>query len=198
MPHSDRKAEIVRIAAELFARNGYHATGVAELGAAVGLGKGALYYHIGSKEDLLYEISSRHVIDMVHYGEELLESDEPLVERFRMLSRRLMRTIADNLPELTTFFSEYRALSGERAERLLDLRRRFEAIWVALLRQGVDTGVFRPTDPILVKGLLGLHNYSYLWLDSDGSMSPEEIADVFCDFALRGLLTADAQQLVRD
>src|SRR5436309_3637837 len=58
---SSRREEILQIAARLFAENGYHGTGIAELGEAVGLGKGALYHHIGSKEDLLYEISSRHV-----------------------------------------------------------------------------------------------------------------------------------------
>jgi AcrR family transcriptional regulator len=188
----DRKVEILRIAAELFARNGYHATGVAELGEAVGLGRGALYHHIGSKEQLLFEISSRHVVEMVAFGEVLLGSDVSPEEKFRRLSRRLMRTIADNLPELTTFFSEYRALSGERAEHLLDLRRRFEGIWTAILEEGVATGTFRSADPVVVKGLLGLHNYSYLWFDPDGQMSPEEVSDAFCDFALRGLLTAQA------
>lgn len=33
----------------------------AELGEAVGLGRGALYYHISSKEDLLYNISSHYM-----------------------------------------------------------------------------------------------------------------------------------------
>jgi AcrR family transcriptional regulator len=185
----DRKGEILRIAAELFARNGYDATGIAEVGRAAGLGKGALYHHIGSKEELLYEISRRHVADMVEFGDELLASDLPPVEKFRALSRRLMRTIADNIPEVTAFFSEYRALSGERAERLLELRRRFESIWAAILEEGAREGVFRRADPIVVKGLLGLHNYSYLWLRPDGAMTPEEVSDAFCDLALRGLLT---------
>ena len=190
----DRKEEILKIAAELFARNGYHATGIAELGEAVGLGRGALYHHIGSKEELLIEISSRHVIEMVAFGEALLEADVPPIEKFRRLSRRLMRTIADNLPELTTFFSEYRALSGERAEHLLELRRRFESIWMTILQEGVEAGVFRSADVILVKGLLGLHNYSYLWFDPEGRMSPEDVSDAFCDFALRGLLTREAAE----
>jgi AcrR family transcriptional regulator len=190
---ADRKAEIAHIAAELFARNGYHATGIAELGEAVGLGKGALYHHIGSKEELLFEISTRHVIDMVAYGEELLGSDLPTLEKFRRLSHRLMRTIADNRPELTTFFAEYRALTGERAKRMLELRRRFEAIWGEVLAEGVSTGVFERADPITVKGILGLHNYSYLWLDPKGRMTPEEVSDSFCALALRGLLKDDAR-----
>src|SRR3989442_12542030 len=101
---SSRREEILQIAARLFAENGYHGTGIAELGEAVGLGKGALYHHIGSKDDLLYEISSRHVIEMVAFGEQLLASDISPLEKFRRLTRRLMRTIADNLPQRTGFF----------------------------------------------------------------------------------------------
>jgi len=40
-------SKIIDTATELFARQGYYATGVAELGRAVGLGSGALYHYIG-------------------------------------------------------------------------------------------------------------------------------------------------------
>jgi TetR/AcrR family transcriptional regulator, cholesterol catabolism regulator len=40
---------------------------------------------------------------------------------------------------------------------------------------------------VLVKGLLGMHNYSYLWMREDGRLTPEEVADRFCDILLGGL-----------
>ena len=42
---------IVDASARVFARQGYHATGIAELCDVNGLGKGAFYHYIGSKED---------------------------------------------------------------------------------------------------------------------------------------------------
>ena len=109
-----RKQQIARIAARLFAANGYHSTGMSELSEAVGLGKGALYYHIGSKEELLYEISAEHVQQMVAYGEALVaREDLSAPEKVRSLSRTLLRTISENLPEVTVFFHEIRTLGGE-------------------------------------------------------------------------------------
>lgn len=184
-----RKREIAHIAARLFASNGYHSTGMSELSKAVGLGKGALYYHIGSKEELLYEISARHVLEMVAFGESLVERDDMSpTDKVRELSRQLMRTISDNLPELTVFFHEFRTLTGERARQLVDLRDRFEDIWARVIKQGVEAGVFRELDPIAIKGLLGLHNYSYIWLAPNGRLSPDEISDVFCELVLNGYL----------
>ena len=62
---------IQKIAADLFATRGYRAVGVAEIGEAVGLGRGALYYHISSKEDLLFNIAVRYIEDLVVAGREL-------------------------------------------------------------------------------------------------------------------------------
>lgn len=182
------KERILRTAAELFARNGYHATGLSELGEAVGLGRGALYYHIGSKENLLYELSVRHVEEMVAYGEKVLGSPLGAEERFRRLSRKLMRVIADNLPELTVFFREINSFSGERHDRIVELRARFEGVWLQVLSDGEAEGLFQHGDDLTVKAVLGMHNYSYLWIDPQGSLSPEEIADRFCDLLLHGLM----------
>lgn len=185
-----RRSEIAQIAAQLFAAKGYHATGMSELAGAVGLGKGALYYHIGSKEELLYDISARHVEEMVAFGEELVARDDLTpVEKVRDLSRQLMRTIAANLPELTVFFREVRTLSGDAALRLLALRDRFEDIWAQAIAEGVEAGSFRELDSVAIKGLLGLHNYAYIWLAPAGRLAPDEISDVFCDLFLNGLLS---------
>lgn len=189
---SDQRERLLRTAAQLFAEKGYHGTGVAELGRAVELGRGGLYHHMGSKEGLLVEISVRHVRDMVEIGEEILASDLTPPDKLRALSRRLMRTIADSLPEVTVFFHEVNTLQGEAREQVLALRARAEAIWREVLDEGVQQGYFRTGGGMVTKGILGMHNYSYVWIDPHGRLAPEDIADIFCDLLLRGLLTDSA------
>ena len=75
---------------------------------------------------------------------------------------------------------------------MLSKRARFEAIWRSVIDEGVEEGYFRTGGGLVTKGLLGMHNYSYVWIDPEGRLAPEEIADVFCDLVLRGLLTDDA------
>ena len=62
-----RREAIIDTSASVFARRGYHATGITELCAANDLGKGALYHYIGSKEELLAAIHDR-VMDEVMLG----------------------------------------------------------------------------------------------------------------------------------
>lgn len=182
------RERILRVAAELFAVKGYGATGVAELAAAAKIGKGALYHHIGSKEQLLYEISKRHVEEPLADGEEILQRDLPADEKLRLLSRRQMRVIADHQPEITIYFREGHYLNGERQKELQVVRDRWESVWRTCLQQGVDEGVLRSADTIVVKGVLGIFNYSWVWLHADGSLSPDEIADRLADLVLHGEL----------
>jgi AcrR family transcriptional regulator len=66
--HGQASERIMCVAAELFASKGYHATGISELSEAVGMGRGALYHHISSKEDLLFEINSRYLRGLIDFG----------------------------------------------------------------------------------------------------------------------------------
>jgi len=181
------KARIRREAARLWAAKGYHATGVQELADATGLGKGALYHHIGSKEQLLFEISVEGVAVLIAGAEEVLAMPIPAAERLRLLSRRLMRNISDDLAEWKVFFHEVNTLTGANRRTVLELRERYEGQWCRLLDEGARSGELRPADRIAVKGILGMHNYSYLWLREGGRLDPEELADVFVDLLLGGL-----------
>src|SRR5208283_4540159 len=62
-----RRQAIIDTSAPVFARRGYHATGIMDLCAANDLGKGALYHYIGSKEEILAAIHHR-VMDEVMLG----------------------------------------------------------------------------------------------------------------------------------
>lgn len=185
------RERIYRIAAELFARNGYHATGVTELSEAVGLGRGALYYHITSKESVLYAISMRTIEQLIEPSDLVVAGDGPAQARLRELARVLMRNIAEFSNEWTVFFREHIALTGQWHADVMAKREHYEGLWATLLAEGATAGEFVASDPILTKGVLGMFNYAYLWLRLDGPSTPEDVADRFCDVLLGGLLNTD-------
>jgi AcrR family transcriptional regulator len=182
------RERILRAATKLFATKGFHATGVAEIGKAAGVGKGALYHHIQSKEDLLYDIVMRHIEEGLVRAEEILRSDSPPEDKLRQLCRHQLRTVAENQEEITIFFREQNALTGKRRQTMSALRHRVEDLWRKALQEGVDRGVLRSADPVVVKGILGLINYSFVWYHPEGQLSPEQIADRLVDLILHGVL----------
>jgi AcrR family transcriptional regulator len=192
----NQKEFIRQQAAQLFAKNGYHATGIQEISDAVGLGRGALYHHIRSKEDLLYEISVLHVDELIADADNVVESDLACSEKLRTLSRLLMRNIAENVADWTVFFNEVNTLSPPNRGAVVARREQYEALWARVITDGMAAGEFRDVDPVIVKGVLGMHNYSYLWIRRRGRLAPEALAALFSDVLLNGLNVARSEAAV--
>jgi AcrR family transcriptional regulator len=184
---SATRERIHRVAAELFARNGYHGTGMSELSEAVGLGRGALYYHIVSKESVLYAISAGAIEQLIKPSDVIVEGAGTAEDRIRELGRVLMRNIAELSAEWTVFFREHSVLTGQWHEDVMSKREHYEGLWWRVLQEGAASGEFGPVPEIVTKGVLGMFNYSYLWLRTDGPRAPEDVADIFCEVLLGGL-----------
>jgi AcrR family transcriptional regulator len=180
------RERILRVAAEKFAEKGFHGTGVAELGDAAGIKRGALYYHIGSKEDLLFHLSRRHVEEALVRGEAVVAEAVGAVEKFRLLVREHLRTLAARRSEVIVVMHEMHALTGERAKKFKCLRAQYEQLFEKIMREGVEEGVFRSADRIEVLGVLSMLNYTYVWLDPNGPVPVDEIADRLANLILHG------------
>lgn len=182
---TETQAKIIAAATELFAKQGYHATGVAELGRAVGLGAGALYHHIGSKEELLLTIVRAHLEDVHAFGIQLLDGDGTAVHKLHELAREHMRLVAHRRTELLVMVRELDSLTGQHRADMLALRDAVEDIWNEVVRRGVEAGELTDLDPMFVKVVLGAMNYSLFWFQPDGSETPEQMADRILDMVLK-------------
>lgn len=58
---ADTKAEIRKVAIELFTERGYEATSLREIAERLGITKAALYYHYSSKENIVLSIFQAHL-----------------------------------------------------------------------------------------------------------------------------------------
>jgi len=183
-----RRDEIVDTSAKVFARSGYHATGITELCEVNGFGKGAFYYYIGSKEELLAAIHDR-VMDEVLAGANRVTTagGTPSVQLAR-LGEELLDVIHSYPDHVWVFLHDFPALTGERAERFRSRRREYERVVEHVLRAGIKAGEFRKVDPWLTaRAWLGMHNYTYLWLRPGGRLSARDAAEPFADIFLQGI-----------
>jgi AcrR family transcriptional regulator len=183
-----RRDSIIDAAVRLWARNGYDATGIADICREAEIGKGALYHHVGSKEDILFEIHNRFVDPMLVYGAEILAADLTPSEALTRLGHRLLSEIARNRDECSIFIREYIALSDERFDTVRAKRRRFSAMVSELIQRGIDRGEFEDVPVVLAThAFLALHNHVYAWIRQGRGSSPAEIADVFDRIFLNGI-----------
>jgi hypothetical protein len=86
------------------------------------------------------------------------------------------------------FLHEFPALTGDNATQFRARRHDYEQRVEAVLRAGIKSREFRKLDPRLTaRALLGMHNYTYLWLKAGGKLSASDVASRFADIFIRGI-----------
>ncbi|MFD4508067.1 TetR/AcrR family transcriptional regulator [Streptomyces sp. NPDC058457] len=187
-----RRQKIIDIAASLFAQQGYAATSINDLGRAVGLAKGALYYYIGSKENLLVEIQSRVMGPLLSRARQIADLDMDPLLRLRLLSESLLTIIFRRLDHIWVYEHDYRSLSGDELKTLLAQRSDFEQLISDLLSQAMEQGVFRTMSPRLATlQFLNLHNHTYQWVKPDGQWDAQFLSHEYCATLFRGFGAPD-------
>ncbi|MFJ9563860.1 TetR family transcriptional regulator [Streptomyces fuscichromogenes] len=187
-----RRQKIIDIAASLFARQGYAATSINDLGHAVGLAKGALYYYIGSKENLLVEIQSRVMGPLLGRARQIAGLDAGPLLRLRLLSESLLTIIFRRLDHIWVYEHDYRSLSGEELGTLLEQRSDFEQVISGLLAEAMEQHVFRAMSPRLATlQFLNLHNHTYQWVNPDGQWDAAFLSREYCVTLFRGFGAPD-------
>src|SRR5437763_4626038 len=160
-----RRQAIIDTSASVFARQGYHATGITELCDANDLGKGALYHYIGSKEELLAAIHDRVMDEVMAGAERVAEAGGSPSVQLAMLGEELLDVIHRYPDHVWVFLHEFPALTGERAEQFRLRRREYARRVEAVLQGGVDSGEVRDLDPCLAaRAWRGMRNYTHLRL----------------------------------
>src|SRR3954447_14821555 len=133
-----RREAIVDTSARVFAKRGYHATGLTELCDANGLGKGALYHYIKSKEDLLAAIHDRVMDEVMAGADRVATTGGSPSAQIEMLGDELLDVIHRYPDHVWVFLHEFPALTGERAEHFRVRRRAYEKRVEDVLRAGIE------------------------------------------------------------
>jgi len=183
-----RREEIIDHSATIIAQRGYHATSTTELCEANELGKGALYYYIGSKERLLVAIHDRVMDEVMLGADRVQQSGGSPAEQLGMLGDELLDVIARYPDHVWVFLHEFPALTGDNATEFRTRRHEYESRVEGVLVAGVKSGDFRELDPKLTaRAWLGMHNYTYLWFKAGGSLPASDVAASFADIFIRGI-----------
>lgn len=183
----DRRAQILRIATELFREKGYHGTSLEDIADRVGFTKPAIYYYFDSKEDLLFAIVERVVSRALERVQRIGAQGSPPLERMHAILVENTRVVLEHIDENTAFYNERGLLSPERERMVRDIERAYTQILRDTYADGVRSGDLLDIDPsIAVSTLLGATIWVYRWFRPGGRLSIEEVAESVADLLLNG------------
>jgi TetR/AcrR family transcriptional regulator, cholesterol catabolism regulator len=183
-----KRDEILRTATAYFGENGYEATKLADVAAAVGIGSTALYHYFESKLHCLYVIMAdalgifrsdfdRHTSEHEDYMDALLAvlrgaydlSEQDVLRNRVLVAEQGLVGVRRTSPR------EEEARTLARA-RIRDV----EFTWATFLVRGMEQGLLPEADPrLLTRAMLGLYNSIWHWYRPRGQVILEEVTEFF-------------------
>ncbi len=186
----DTREKIIQSAVELFGRKGYHSTSIQEICEHAGVSKGAVFHYFSNKSEILFVIHDQFIDVILEQAGRVLQQEElTATEKLRELLILLVQLVADFKMHVTVFFKEYKYVDKDRLDIIREKRDRCEQIYRTVVEQGVASGEFRQDldVDVVVKGLFGMCDWTYQWMNPDGRLTPREIALIFWELLLKGL-----------
>ena len=184
-----RKPEIYRTVARLFARKGYEGTSIRDITSELGMSKSSLYYYFKSKEELLFNLANDFMDDALEVLEQIISSDIPPDEKIGRLFRFYASFFVSDHDRLTLLVNEMQSLGGPLRKILIEKERRYVRLLRSVLTDLDSQGALKKIHPtVAVFAFFGMVHYTYKWYDPNGPISPQELADGFCEIFTQGVL----------
>jgi AcrR family transcriptional regulator len=187
---SGRRAELLALAADMFAERGFVSTTVRDIADAAGILSGSLYHHFDSKESMVDEILRDFLGELWGRYQEIMAAElDPratveamVVASFECIDRRHA--------EVAIFQNESKHLSQfERFGYLADRNAEFRKLWIGLLEDGIRAGVFRAgLDVELVYRFIRDTVWvAVRWYRPGGALSARTVAEQYLAIVLDGI-----------
>jgi len=189
-----KRVEIMRIGATLFKEIGYEAATVDEIARRANMDRATLYYYFKGKQELFREMVNTATANNVTTAETIAALDEEPDLKLRKLIRALFESYQEHYPYLYVYLEQdINRLAQDQSAwsvEILSLNTRFNKAVVQIVREGREAGLFvsQGSDTLLAAGVLGMCNWSHRWFRPDGALSAVEVAEIFADMVLNGLM----------
>jgi TetR/AcrR family transcriptional regulator, cholesterol catabolism regulator len=183
------RQEILRAAARLFQQQGYDATSMNDVAAALKLSKGGLYHHFQSKDEILYNIVS-HAMDITEERViNVVRRIEGAEERLRTLIRLHIEVVlSEEDREITVMLHENHPLPPALRRKINGRKKDYvhfvENLVADVQRQRNSTSQVTPRAAAFA--LVGMINWIYQWYRHDGSLTGNALVQQYTDMFFRG------------
>jgi AcrR family transcriptional regulator len=183
------RQEILRAAARLFQQQGYDATSMNDVAAALKLSKGGLYHHFQSKDEILYHIMS-HAMDITEQRViNVVRRIESVEERLRMLIRLHIEVVlSEEDREITVMLHENHPLPSALRRKINGRKKDYvhfvENLVADVQRQRNSTSQVTPRAAAFA--LVGMINWIYQWYKPEGSLTGDALVRQYTDIFFRG------------
>jgi AcrR family transcriptional regulator len=186
---ANRKDEILDTFTALVAERGYDDVSLRDVATQLGMSKGTILHHFGSKDRMLEQLHAGYMRRRLAEAREFLERLQTPTAKLSAIVYHNMIAQRDDRAATRAFAREISRFASEpQMQHVRDMRAEYTAIVTSIVDAGIADGCFSPSDAaITTLQIHGMVNWSWTWYRPDGRWSAEQVAEAFVRTCVAGL-----------
>lgn len=179
--HEVKRDEILELAAQCFAAQGFAAASMNTLASACGTSKARLYHYYESKEAILFDLLDRYTQRLLALiGEAEARAQRKNLseqEALHELIRAFLTEYETSATRHIALLSDTQFLGDAQRQLILDRQRDVVAAFTRFLKRAYPTRITAQNQTPMTMLLFGMINWTFTWLRPGGPISYTDFAE---------------------
>jgi AcrR family transcriptional regulator len=189
MKPTDRKTEIINVAARLFKEKGYSAVTVRDIAQAMHIKAASLYNHIASKQEILVLIVITIAEEFTEVMEAVRQSESSAVAKIERIIQLHIDITLRNPDALACLNNDWMHLEKEAdLKYFLKMRTDYEENFRQIVKEGVHNGEIQHHNPeVIIFSILSTLRTLYIWYNKTKSLNENTLRNDMRNVLLNGI-----------
>ncbi|MFC3119249.1 TetR/AcrR family transcriptional regulator [Jhaorihella thermophila] len=187
--HDQKRAQILKSAARVFAREGFDRASMTQLARECGISKANIYHYYDSKDAILFDILDTYLSGL---RDLILSTDTEGLDpeaRFRRVARDILNAYKGSDDEHQVQINALSALPEEQQEQLRAYQRDMVRFMSETIKAAAPQaiGADRAKLRAITMSVFGMLNWYFMWSADADTAAREAYAELVCDLTLNGV-----------
>ncbi|HOY48181.1 MAG TPA: TetR/AcrR family transcriptional regulator [Flavobacteriales bacterium] len=189
MEKTDRKSEILHVAAKLFRERGYNAVSMRDIAKELDIKAASLYNHISSKQEIL-ELTIIRIAEAFTNGINLINSQDISVkEQLTLLVELHIKLTLADPDAMACVNNDWMHLAKQELDYFIQMRNRYEDKFRSILKKGISSGEIADLNvELMLFSMLSTLRTLHLWYGRKKSLQPAQLKADMTRVLLQGIL----------
>jgi AcrR family transcriptional regulator len=164
MKITDRKTEIITVAAQLFKEKGYSAVTMRDIAQAMDIKAASLYNHIKSKQEILVLIVIEIAEEFTATMNEVVASSESTIKKIEKVIQLHIDITLRDANALACLNNDWMHLADSELTYFIKMREEYEDNFRTIIKKGMEEGTISKLNlEVIIFSTLSTLRTLYLW-----------------------------------
>lgn len=189
MKITDRKTEIINVAAKLFKEKGYSAITMRDIAQAMDIKAASLYNHIKSKQEILALIIIEIAEEFSNTIAQIVISEDTNIQKLEKVIQLHIDITLRNSDALACLNNDWMHLAPAELSYFIKMREDYEEYFRSIIVNGIANGEIKNLNTeVIIFSILSTLRTLYLWYGKKKSLNPSILKSNMKQVLLTGIV----------